>query len=73
MTPIPKMLYIQGNIEISLKPPKTHILYKKREFPQSEPKSNPHATKKKSSLNLQKNYFYRGTVKPLLIIHHLLS
>lgn len=47
MTLFPHIPHTQGIIEISLKPPKPHILYKKREFPHKEHKKHPHTTKKK--------------------------
>ena len=40
--------HTQGIIEISLKPPKTHILYKKREFPHKEYKKTPPHYKKET-------------------------
>ena len=50
MTLFPIYPHTQGIIEISLKTPKTpYIIQKKKEFPQSEPKTNPHTTKKKLS------------------------
>ena len=48
MTLFPHLPHTQGIIEISLKPPKTHILYKKREFPHKEHKTNPPHYKKET-------------------------
>ena len=48
MTLFPHIPHTQGIIEISLKPPKPHILYKKKRIsPQRTQKTPPHTTKKK--------------------------
>ena len=47
MTLFPHIPHTQGIIEISLKTPKTHILYKKENFPTKNTKLIPHTTKKK--------------------------